>query len=208
MYATCELSHILTPSINSSLFVEALWSQPVLQVGKQVVVAWRKIRASSWNAPAVIECEQLSVDAPWVLLKSTFAFCSEWPYWIFLVFHITLLTLLWSLVAWIPPSTLLYCTRKPVAISFLADVSLNFFGLFSECLHPCCFDCFLVLTLTNETQVSSPVTHMMWLRNSLPSLWYCSKNSKLKPFSTFCVHPWAFLGPILCKTCDSLTYLW
>jgi hypothetical protein len=41
-FASCELSQVLTPSVSS---YEALLSQPVLQVGKQVVVAWSKIRA-------------------------------------------------------------------------------------------------------------------------------------------------------------------
>jgi hypothetical protein len=35
-------------------------------------------------------------------------------------------------------------------------------------------------------------------------LWYRSKKSKPKPFSAFCVHPWAFSELILRKTCDSL----
>jgi hypothetical protein len=34
----CELSHVLAPSMKSL-------SQPVIQVGKQVVVTWSKIRA-------------------------------------------------------------------------------------------------------------------------------------------------------------------
>jgi hypothetical protein len=42
--AACELSHVLTLSINLLLF-EALWSQSVLEIGKQVVVAWSEIRA-------------------------------------------------------------------------------------------------------------------------------------------------------------------
>jgi hypothetical protein len=41
--AACELSHVLTYSINS-LF-EALWFQPVLQVGKEVVVGRSEVRA-------------------------------------------------------------------------------------------------------------------------------------------------------------------
>jgi hypothetical protein len=28
------------------------------------------------------------------------------------------------------------------------------------------------------------------------------QKSKPNPFSVFCVHPWAFSEPILCKTCD------
>jgi hypothetical protein len=42
------------------------------------------------------------------------------------------------------------------------------------CIHY--FDCTLVSAFTNETQVSSPVTRMMWLRNSSSSLWHRSKN--------------------------------
>jgi hypothetical protein len=30
------------------------------------------------------------------------------------------------------------------------------------------------------------------------------KRSRLKPFSAFCVNPWEFLEPFLCKTYDSL----
>jgi hypothetical protein len=36
----------------------------------------------------------------------------------FLVFHNTLLTLLWSLVAWIPQSALLSCSSKQLASAF------------------------------------------------------------------------------------------
>jgi hypothetical protein len=36
--------------------------------------------------------------------------------------------------------------------------------------------------------VSSPVPRTMWSRNLSPSLWYCAKNSKPKPFSAFCEH--------------------
>jgi hypothetical protein len=38
--------------------------------------------------------------------------------------------------------------------------------LFGECVCIHCFGCSLVSTITNETQVSSPVTHTIWLRNS------------------------------------------
>jgi hypothetical protein len=67
-----------------------------------------------------------------------------------------------------------------------------------------CFDHSLVSTITNETQVTSLVTHTMWLRNSSSSMWYHSKKSKPKPFPTFCVHLWAFSETMLHKTCDSL----
>jgi hypothetical protein len=71
------------------------------------------------------------------------------------------------------------------------------------CIH--CFDCSLISTFTNETQVSSPVTHT--IRNSMPSLWYRSEKSKLKPFSVFRAQLWAFSEPIFHKTCGSLAQL-
>jgi hypothetical protein len=43
--AAIELSHVLTPSINSSLLLKCCDPEPVLQVGKQVVVAQSEIRA-------------------------------------------------------------------------------------------------------------------------------------------------------------------
>jgi hypothetical protein len=54
------------------------------------------------------------------------------------------------------------------------------------CLH--FFDCSLVSTFTIETQVSSPVTGMVCLRNSSPSLWHRSKKSKPKTLSEFYAH--------------------
>jgi hypothetical protein len=45
------------------------------------------------------------------------------------------------------------------------------------CIH--WFDCSLVSTYINETQVSSSDTYMMWLRNSSQFLWYCSKSDSL-----------------------------
>jgi hypothetical protein len=42
--AACELSHVLTPSINSLLFKCCDHNQLIIQVGKQVVVAWSEIR--------------------------------------------------------------------------------------------------------------------------------------------------------------------
>jgi hypothetical protein len=79
-----------------------------------------------------------------------------------------------------------FLSQKTVASSFLVDnASLNFFILFGECVCIHCFDCCLVSAFTNETLVSSPVTRMMWLRNSSPSLWYHSKKPKPKPFSAF-----------------------
>jgi hypothetical protein len=42
--AACELKHVLPPSINSSLLLKHFDPKPLLQVGKQVVVAQSEIR--------------------------------------------------------------------------------------------------------------------------------------------------------------------
>jgi hypothetical protein len=93
-----------------------------------------------------------------------FAFCSEWLYAVFLVFCNILLTLLWSLVVRIPPSALFSVPENSchqLSGRQAGNVCLNFFALFGECVCVHCFDCSLVSTFANETQVSSPVTHMI-----------------------------------------------
>jgi hypothetical protein len=72
-------------------------------------------------------------------------------------------------------------SQKTITISFLEDICLNVFVLLGEygCIQ--CFYCSFVSTFTNETQVLSPVTRSMWLRNSLPSSWYFSEYFGLKP---------------------------
>jgi hypothetical protein len=68
------------------------------------------------------------------------------------------------------------------------------------CMH--CFDCSLISTFTNETQVSSPVT-LTWLWNSLPSLCYFSKKVKAKAILCVLCTPISILGPplvsLLCR---------
>jgi hypothetical protein len=54
-----------------------------------------------------------------------------------------------------------FLPQKTAAISFLADVRLNIFGLLGECVCIHCSDYTLVSTFTNETQVSSFVIRMM-----------------------------------------------
>jgi hypothetical protein len=48
-----------------------------------------------------------------------------------------------------------FSTQSPPEL--VHNVYLNFFGMFDECVCIHCFDCSLVSTFTNETQVSSPV---------------------------------------------------
>jgi hypothetical protein len=72
-----------------------------------------------------------------------------------------------------------FLSRKTAAMSFLQDnVCSVIFCLFGECVCLHCFDCYLVSTFTNETQVSSPVAHTMWLGNPSPFLWHRSKQVK------------------------------
>jgi hypothetical protein len=48
-------------------------------------------------------------------------------------------------------------SHKTVSISFLAGRKhLNIFGLFDECVCSHSYDCSMVSTFINETQVSSP----------------------------------------------------
>jgi hypothetical protein len=100
----------------------------------------------------------------------------------------------------------LSCPRKHLPSAFwqAENVYLNIFGLFKECVSIHCLDWFLAWTFTNKIQVSTPVTHAMWSRNSSPSLCYRSKMWKQKPFSAFCAHPWAFSKIVLHRTCDSI----
>jgi hypothetical protein len=54
----------------------------------------------------------------WIVMEKHYTGCqhsmpSEWLYIVFLAFQNTFLTLLWPLVAWIPPSAPLSGPRKP-----------------------------------------------------------------------------------------------
>jgi hypothetical protein len=185
------------------IFIESLWSWPVLQVGKQEVVARSEIMAVRRvvkQLPVEMLQQRSSASSCVRMRTVTEEYYTGCQYFtLFLVFRNTLVTLLWSLVAWIPLSVFLSYPRKqlPSAL-WQADVCLNFFGLSSECVRIHCFDCSLVSTFTNETQVSSPVTRTMWLRNSSPSLWYRSKKSQSRSHPLrFFTRPWAFSEPTL-----------
>jgi hypothetical protein len=70
------------------IIVEALWSQPVLQVGGSRLERGQHSKQGgqstpSWNAPAVLEIEQLYADAhchgeALHRMSAFHAFCSEW----------------------------------------------------------------------------------------------------------------------------------
>jgi hypothetical protein len=158
----------------------------------------------------VLECEQPYVDAHCqgtaLHCMSAFqAFCSERSYTVFLVLQYTS-DISVALVVWILPSELLSCPRKQMPSAFWqADIiCLNFFDLFGECACIHCFDCSLISTFTNETQVSSPV--MMWLRNSSLSLLYCSKKSQSPSHSLHFVSTYEQFWNLSCAyiICDSI----
>jgi hypothetical protein len=100
-----------------------------------------------------------------------------------------------------------FLSHKTV-VSFLAYICLNFFRLFSEYVYIQHFGCPLLTVFINETQVSSPVAHTMWLRNSSISLCYYSEKSRIWSHTLCYVFPWALLEPILCNTCGSLAKIW
>jgi hypothetical protein len=159
----------------------------------------------------VLKCKQFCVDAHCnggaVHRMPVFhAFCSEWPYVVFLVLCSTLLALLWSLVAWITPSALPSSSRKQLpSIFWQADyVCLNFWLVWWMCMHP-----LLLLLFGFNIQKWNPGFITYYSYNVIEifiTIFMVSllKKSKLKPFSAFCGHPWAFLETFLNKTCDSL----
>jgi hypothetical protein len=131
------------------------------------------------------------------------AFGSEWPYeslWCFAIHFWSHCGLL--LHEFHHQHSFPVLSQKTVAISFLAGRQRLFKLLWLVgwmCVHPLLW-LLLVSTFTNETQVSSPVTHTTRLRNTSPSLWYRAKKSKPKPFYAFlCTSE-----PILHKVCGSL----
>jgi hypothetical protein len=147
---------------------EVLWSQPVLQVVKQVIVTWSEIRAVRrmvkqlpdemlQQCSSASSCMTPDVSIPCLLFSMALH--------IFLVFRNILLMLLWFLVAWIPPSA--------GNVTFLA------------CLVNVCAFTALTALWFQHSQVSTPVARTMWFRNSSPSLWYRYKKSK--PVPILCV---------------------
>jgi hypothetical protein len=116
------------------------------------------------------------------------------------VLHITLLMLLWSLVALIQSSALLSCPRKLLLSAlWYADICLSFSAcLLNVFIH--CIDCFLDSAITNQTQVIWCDWEICWHLCGT-----ALKKSTLKPFPALCAHPSEFFGPILHRACDSLS---
>jgi hypothetical protein len=79
---------------------------------------------------------------------------------------------IFSILQYISDIIVVPCCMKSVSLpySLVAENScyqlsgrhlFKLFGSFGDCVSMHCFDCSLVSTYTNETQVSSPVTHTM-----------------------------------------------
>jgi hypothetical protein len=176
--ATCELSfHQLL------IIVEAPWSQTVLKVGKQVKVARSEVRAVRRMV------KQLPVEMPqqcWSVSSCMWTHIvmekhDSYTGWEHSTAFVLNAVHFWHYCgALFMNSTIStpFLSQKTVAISFLVDsVCLNFFTLFGECVCIHCFDCCLVLTFTNETHLSSPVS--VWLRSMSPFLQYRCKKSRI-----------------------------
>jgi hypothetical protein len=106
-----------------------LWSQPVLHVGKHgSCLEWDQgcKEGGRYNAPAVLKCEQLYSYADVHCHGGGLHRCQHptpfalngWPYSFILACHNTFLTLLWSLVAWIPPSAFFSCPTTQLPSAF------------------------------------------------------------------------------------------
>jgi hypothetical protein len=89
--------------------------------------------------------------------------------------------------------------EKVLAFWQADNVCLSLFGLFGECVFIRCFDCFLISTFTNESQVLSSFTPTILLRNSSPSL--CYHGSKVKAEAIHCLlcAPMSIFGNHLAK---------
>jgi hypothetical protein len=176
-----------------------IWHLPLLGAWSEIRAVRRVVKQLSVH---MLECEQPYANMHWnggALHQMSAFLCSEWSYSYFIVSPY-----IFDVILWIHNE---HSFSIPKAICYqLSDRRfLKLFWLFGECAYIHCSNCSLVLIFTNEIQISSPVTDNMWLRHSSPSLWNCSKKSKQKLVSAFCVHPWAFSElAIAYPNCDNL----
>jgi hypothetical protein len=128
------------------------------------------------------------------------AFCSEWPYAVFLVFRDTLLICGHLFMNSTISTPLL--SQKTVAISFLAGRQLLFKLLrffWWMCVHPLLW--LLTALWFQYPQMKPRFNHLLLVRcdweihRHLCGI--APRKSKPKPFSAFCAHPWAFSEHIL-----------
>jgi hypothetical protein len=122
----------------------------------------------------------------------------EWPYAVVLILRIHFWRITFPCYMNYTISTL-FLSQKTVSVSCLADVWLNFSGLFGECVCIHWSACSFVSTFTNETQASTPT---IWLRNLPQSLWYHCR--KVKAETILCV----LFAPVSIFGTDLAQYFW
>jgi hypothetical protein len=98
-----------------------------------------------------------------------------------------------------------FLSQKTALISFLADVCLNFLA----CLANVCAFTALTAALFRHSQIKARFYHLLfiWRDWEIHRHLCCIalKKSKLKRFSAFCSHPWAFLELVIAQpNCDTL----
>jgi hypothetical protein len=124
----------------------------------------------------------------------------------YLVLRNTLLMLLWSLVAWIPPSALLPCPRKQLPSALWRRL----FKLFRLVWWMCNASTALTDLWFQHSQMKPRFHHLLLLQCDWEIHRHVcgivKKKSKPKLFSAFCAHPWAFSEPFLRKTCNNLAW--
>jgi hypothetical protein len=156
------------------IIIEVPWSQPFLWVGKQEVVAWSEIRA----VKRVIK--QFPFETPQQFFSVSS--CVQ--------IHFHRGALCQMSAHFFPPVAFLFYPRKQLASAFWqADkMCLNFIDFYGECVCSHCFDCSLVSTFRNETQISSLGTCVVWLGNVFPSLCQKAQHKESYSLCVMCTH--------------------
>jgi hypothetical protein len=196
--------------------VEALWSQPVLQVGKQVVVTQSEIRAvrrvvkqllAEMLQQCTCSCKSMQTH---IVMEEHYTRCqhsmpsvlngSTQFFWCF------------TLHFWHYCGPLLHEFHHqhsfPVPENSCHQLAGRYFlKPFLVCFVNVCGFTALTALCFQHWQMKCRFHHVLLIWRDWEIhcyLWRITLN-KSKPFSAFCVHQWAFLEPILIKkTCDSL----
>jgi hypothetical protein len=165
--AAYEFSHVSTLFVNSSLLLKRC---DLDQFFRQVVVAWEEIRVlkrviKQLPVEMLQQCSSASsCTRTRIVMEEHYTGCQHSTPFVLNIsahfFNVSQCTFDVIVAPCCMSSTVStpFLPQNTAAISFLAEnVCLNFFGLFGECVFIHCFDCPLISTFTNKTQVSSPV---------------------------------------------------
>jgi hypothetical protein len=150
------------------IIVEALWSQPILQVGKEIVVARSEIWAvrmvlkqlpveilQQWSneSSCTRNRTRIVMDEHYTVCQHSVHFVQNGPMKLFSASDVIVVPCYMNSTITTP-----FLSQKTVCRVSGREGLLNFFGLFGECVRIHCFDWSLASAFTNETHVSSPVT--------------------------------------------------